>query len=155
MIPVTVSIFLCLGLVVVIILQVSSQRRAAKAVTTNPQKAIAEFNKKHQLVKTWDNRHWETSRDQLGWWFHCSCGLKAPGSNVGPRSYGTESGAIHQYKSHAKLHLDLNQSQPNPFEEKYKELLKDFQEYQEKCFCKDTNDDLILLKHKHLDKPKD
>jgi hypothetical protein len=121
--------------------------RARRNVATVP--AITSPVNPHRLVKIWDNRSCDHNRQ--GWWFECSCGLKRQASDVTKIYLGSEKGAMDTYKSHAALYKGLAISEPaiNPFEKKYNDEVAAFKEYRDKCFCKDTNDDLLLLKHRH------
>lgn len=106
----------------------------------------------HRMVRVWIND--KCAYHQKGWWYECSCGQKLPDSGVSTRYLGSEAGAINSYKAHAARHkgLAIMATTENPFEKKYTDEVAAYQEYVSKCFCKDTNDDLLVLKNRHLDK---
>lgn len=118
--------------------------------TRTPKKAPAPIEKPvatpgHTLTKTW----MESYPDDLaypGWRWKCSCGVKGSSTTCTKTSLGSEINAIEQFKTHAKGYHEAN------FDDRRDEFVKltaDFKEYRNKCFCKDTNDDLRLLDYKH------
>lgn len=121
--------------------------RGRQAVSRTGQAALPAPDA-HRLVKVWDNRSCEYRR--TGWWFECTCGMKKPTTDMTVGTYGTEAGAIRSFKNHADLHKGLQIEQANPFEKKYNDEVEAFKEFRDKCFCKETNDDLIVLNHRHL-----
>jgi hypothetical protein len=99
----------------------------------------------HTLVRTWMESD-PTDRAYAGWRWKCSCGVKGASTTCTKTSLGSESNAIEQFKIHAKGYHEAN------FDAQKGELDKvtaDFKEYRQKCFCKDTNDDLRLLDYQH------
>jgi hypothetical protein len=106
----------------------------------------------HRMVRVWVNNN-PAYYSQRGWWYECSCGRVQPGQGVNARYMGSEGEAIKGFKAHAALYLTpIEAPVDNPFEKLYNDEVAAFQEYVSKCFCKDTNDDLLVLKHRHLDK---
>lgn len=98
----------------------------------------------HNLIKVW--RREDVSHDSKGWWFQCSCGQISPGTRVGGNSYGSEANAIETFKVHVSLYKGLGLTQNNPAVTELNKVKKDYTEYRSKCYCKDANDDLILMK---------
>jgi hypothetical protein len=81
-----------------------------------------------------------------GWWWKCSCGAEHPGAGTGSVSYGSEANALQTFKNHARLYDEFAVEQTNPLEAELTKVKKDFAEYREKCYCKDANDDLLIMK---------
>lgn len=96
----------------------------------------------HSLVRVWDNRSCE--RERQGWWFECTCGMKRASDYTNDKSFGTESKAIESFKKHAQLHSTVG-PHSNEQQQRYDRLKDQFDRYREKCYCKGTNDDLILI----------
>ncbi len=124
-----------------------------------PQQAIAAPKKKgtgHRLVKTYIG-----SGDSWieGWRFLCSCGAKGCASNMEAATYsrtgklGSEASAIEKFKIHRDAFLAANGDDDEEHGDtaKLRKLEAEFAEWRKVCYCKDTNDDLLLLKHRHLD----
>lgn len=124
----------------------------AKAVTT-PKVAG------HRLIKTYVARgnngdHWID-----GWRFLCSCGAKGASQGLKASttttngSMGSESGAVDKFRIHRDLYLSVNGTDDAEHRDTIalRKLETEFAEWRKACYCKDTNDDLILLKHRHLD----
>lgn len=118
-----------------------------------PSKSV---NTSHRLVKTYlaTNDDWVD-----GWRFLCSCGAKGTASNTKPAtysvrgSYGSEASAVEKFKAHRDNFLDANGGDEQDHEDTValRKLEAEFAEWRKACYCMDTNDDLILLKHRHLD----
>lgn len=116
-----------------------------------PAKASA-----HRLVKTYIG-----SGDSWieGWRFLCSCGAKGCASNMEAATYskngklGSEASAIAKFKIHRDAYIDANGDDDSEHEDtvKLRKLEEEFALWRKLCYCKDTNDDLLLLKHRHLD----
>jgi hypothetical protein len=113
----------------------------------------------HRLVKTYiargaDGDHWID-----GWRFLCSCGAKGCADGLVQSKpgiagkMGNEISAIAKFKKHRDAYLDANGDDHVEHEDtvKLRKLEEEFAQWREACYCKDTNDDLILLKHRHLD----
>jgi hypothetical protein len=119
--------------------------RTSRPVLPSPEKgALPSSISGHTLVRVWKKLDGEY--DKLGWWWECSCGAKHPGSEVSSRYYGNESNALDTFKSHAKLYVEFAVEQSNPLEKELNKVKEDYAEYREKCYCKDANDDLLLMK---------
>lgn len=93
----------------------------------------------HYLKRTWigSDPHGMTHH---GWRWECSCGVKGTGG-ADASKIGSEEIAINRFKMHAKLYREVNGAGDTELDK----LRKEFAEYKEKCYCKDTNDDLILM----------
>ncbi len=137
-----------------------SRKLTQPAVTApSPSKAIGSVSG-HKLVKTYVS-HNESGDPWIdGWRFKCSCGAKGPANNlVQATAYGTggklgtETSAIDKFKLHRDAYLDANGDDFAEHEDttKLRKLEEEFAEWRKACYCKDTNDDLLLLKHRHLD----
>ena len=110
----------------------------------------------HRLVKTYISRD-----DQWidGWRFQCSCGAKGASDGLKQAktgvsgTMGTEVGAVEKFKKHRDAYLDANGDDEQEHEDtaKLHKLEAEFAQWRKACYCKDTNDDLILLRHRHLD----
>lgn len=95
----------------------------------------------HSLVRVWDNRSCE--RERQGFWFECTCGMKRAADGTTDTSFGSEANAIKSFKNHALLHKDVVTN--DVWQEKYNELKAHFEKFKESCYCKESNDDLIML----------
>ncbi len=114
--------------------------RKVKALPAVPQpKAISPAHE-HKLVKTWIDT--EGEEVLAGWRAKCSCGATSYATNAVARStgkgavYGSESNVIAAFENHAK---NFNRANGNPYKEKLDALQKEFDEAQEKCYCKETH----------------
>ena len=79
-----------------------------------------------------------------GWVWLCTCGTH----KLITEAYdgGTEAKAIRGWKEHRDLHGQLSiEAGGNEFEKKYRALEAEFASFKESCYCKESNDDLIML----------
>lgn len=140
--------------------KIYDQRHSA-VTAAPPVKAVsAPTVSGHRLVKTYVSTNSDGDPWIRGWRFLCSCGVKGPAAGLEQQingmggKLGSESSAIDKFKLHRDRYLEVNGNDQGEHEDtaKLRELKAEFAEYVSKCFCKDTNDDLLLLKHRHLDK---
>lgn len=102
----------------------------------------------HTLIKTWmESNPYDSA--YAGWRWKCSCGTQGAATNCNKTSLGSETNAIARFKEHAQGYQSVNFDAQKS---EYAKLNAEYKEYREKCYCKDSNDDLILLTHRHLDK---
>jgi hypothetical protein len=101
----------------------------------------------HTLIRVW-NRD-DVSHRKRGWWYECSCGRQQPGSAVDEWTRGSEADALKTFKKHAGLYQEFTIEAVNPLKVELEKERKTFAEYRKKCYCKETNDDLILMKGEH------
>jgi len=156
----SVAIYVTLFGGIVLISRKLNTLKQPAVTATAPAKAIsASQTSSHRLVKTYIARGANSDHWIDGWRFLCSCGAKGASTGLKAATYsefgsmGTESGAVGKFKTHRDLYLEVNGSGDTEHEDtvKLKKLEAEFAEWRNACFCKDTNDDLILLKHRHLD----
>jgi hypothetical protein len=131
---------LIIGLVVAGKLFINPKQSQPQLTAPETQMALSPS---HTLVRVWDNRSCE--HDRQGWWFECSCGMKRSADGTNSKSYGSESKAITSYQVHAKLHTDIS-PEKNEWKEKYEAVESEFAKYREACYCKNLNDDILILK---------
>lgn len=88
----------------------------------------------HTLVRTWIG---SGNNILLSWRWECSCGTKGYARDlVKGKSPGSEANAIQQFKAHAKNYQEAN---GNKWKSMYEAKSKEFEEYKEKCYCKDIH----------------
>lgn len=125
-----------------------------------PQKAVsAPTVSAHRLVNTYVATGSTKDEWVEGWRFLCSCGARGTAANTVQQvngkggKLGTEASAIDKFILHRDKFLQANGDDATEHEDtaKLRKLEAEFAEWRNACFCKDTNDDLILLKHRHLD----
>jgi hypothetical protein len=128
------------------------KKKKAVAATPTPAKAISN---QHRLVKTYIS---DTDNWIKGWRFLCSCGARGCSSNlvqataIKSGSMGSEASAIEKFKVHRDNFIGVNgDEQEHEDTAKLRKLEEEFALWRKLCYCKDTNDDLLLLKHRHLD----
>lgn len=102
----------------------------------------------HTLTKTWMEAY-PDDKAYAGWRWKCSCGVRGAATNCSKSSLGSETNAIARFKEHAQGYREVNFDAQKT---EYAKLEAEYKEYRGKCYCKDSNDDLILLNHRHLDK---
>lgn len=114
--------------------------------TSRPRDTPSAAPQAHALVRTWIGED-PAGLSVDGWRWKCSCGSEGVAGDATNRaSLGTEDNAIQRYKSHAKNFTDANR---NVWKELYLKKEAEFAEYRNKCYCKETNNDLILMEHVH------
>ena len=113
----------------------------------------------HRLVKTYV-AHGVTKDEWIeGWRFLCSCGARGTAANTVQQvngkggKLGTEASAVDKFMIHRDKFIQANGDDSMEHEDtaKLRKLEEEFAQWRKACYCKDTNDDLILLKHRHLD----
>lgn len=119
--------------------------QTAKALEAAPKSG-------HTLVRTWIVPT-KDGRIDAGWRWRCSCGVWGVASgayskhiartNTTEYELGTEKQAITGFKDHATMYREVND---DTFRTKFEELQAEFAEYRNKCYCKETNNDLIKWK---------
>lgn len=135
--------------------------KKSKPAIAAPAKAVsAPTVAAHRLVKTYVSYQSSDGDPWIdGWRFLCSCGVKGPATGLVQQmngkggKLGNESGAIDKFMMHRDKYLEANGSDEQEHEDtiKLRKLETEFAEWRKACFCKDTNDDLLVLKHRHLD----
>lgn len=98
----------------------------------------------HTLIRVWKKTEGEYGK--RGWWYECSCGATHPGKGVSSSSYGSEANALETFKTHANLYVQFAVEQANPLEKELERVKEHYTQYRDKCYCKDANDDLLLMK---------
>lgn len=105
----------------------------------------------HTLVRTWIAST-KDGRIDAGWRWRCSCGVWGLASGAystlqanGFVKYGlgTEKQAIAGFKDHADLYKEANSDY---YKGLYEREQAEFAQYRDKCYCKETNSDLIKWK---------
>lgn len=126
------------------------QNKILRQITPSEQpKALEYWVEDHRLVKTWMASSHENAPAAAAWAWKCSCGSRGVAGNVEQgKNLGSEANAIERFKQHAQGYRDANKGVINPLKTKLDKVEADFAEYREKCYCKHTNDDLILLERK-------
>lgn len=121
-----------------------SGRKVYNALPKAPQsKAITTSD--HHLVKTWIEA--DSTTAVSGWRAKCSCGALQYATNAKSTtydkagSYGSEINVIEAFERHAKAYARVN---GNPDMEKLSAVQKEFDEYKEKCYCKETQTVALL-----------
>lgn len=104
--------------------------------------APVQQEKQHSLVKTWLGNAGDSTGAIAGWRWKCSCGVIGSCSNATKTTLGTETNAVALFGIHRKLYKEAN---GNEWKDKHDALLARFEDYKKKCYCKDSNNDLILL----------
>lgn len=98
-----------------------------------------EAPKAHRLVRTWMEPD-PIDGGLPGWRFLCSCGTQGMATNIKDRVLGSEENVVKQFSGHAALFASVNE---DGWKRRYETLKAQFDWYIEKCYCKDTNNDLI------------
>lgn len=126
------------------------QAPAPAPITARPQT--------HRLLRTYISRGEPDDPWIDGWRFRCSCGATGvseglvQAKNGTGGMMGTEIGAIEKFKIHRDAYIDVNGAdEEHPDTIKLQKLEAEFEQWRKACYCKDTNDDLLLLNHRHLD----
>jgi hypothetical protein len=100
----------------------------------------------HRLLRTWIVSSRE-SAIPAGWRWKCHCGVWGVAENAcivnGKYDLGTEEEAINGFKNHAHQYNEVN---VDFYRQKFEQEQADFAEYREKCYCKESNDDLLKWK---------
>ena len=112
------------------------------AITTTQ---VASNNGDHVLAKTWMEPD-PTDRAYAGWRWKCKCGVQGVATNCKKGILGSEANAIERFKDHAEGYREANFDAQQAA---YDNLAAEYKLYREKCYCKETNNDLIVLKHTH------
>jgi hypothetical protein len=94
----------------------------------------------HRLVRTWIEE--DNSPAMPSWNWKCSCGVWGTAGDASKTSLGSENNVVDRFKDHAKGYREANS---DIWKEKFDALRAVFGSYRQKCYCKETNDDLILL----------
>lgn len=136
---VIINLLIVSGLLVKSFIKPKSQ--PALSSGSSPLAITESIPSSHSLVRVWDNR--SCDRERQGFWFECSCGMSRAADGTTDTSFGSEANAIKSFKSHALLHKDVGVS--DVWQEKYLALKEHFENYKEACYCRESNDDLILL----------
>lgn len=125
------------------------QRRQLPVAAAEKPKALEVWVEDHRLVRTWKATVQENRPGIAAWAWKCSCGVTGSAGDAKEfTSLGSEANAIERFKSHAKGYREANKGVINPLATKLDKVEADFAEYRQKCYCKTTNDDLILLERK-------
>jgi hypothetical protein len=100
--------------------------------------------KQHRLVRTWleatpTDGGWE------GWRFLCQCGTTGPAVDLDKESLGSETSAVEQFTIHAKLFASVDE---DGWKRRYEEKKAELDSYVSRCYCKETNDELIEYRGK-------
>ena len=152
-----INVILTLGAMTVYGIRNFGKKKKKPAIVAAPAPKPLALTSGHRLVRTYVS---QTDQWVAGWRFECSCGAKGTAANTVAKNpdgrggkLGTESSAVDKFKIHRDNFISANGPDEQEHEDtvKLRKLEKEFEEWRTACFCKDTNDDLIVLKHRHLD----
>lgn len=116
-----------------------TNRKTQKALIGMSPKAIS-APEEHTLVKTWIEH--DNGPALAGWNWKCSCGVWGTAGNSSEVSLGSENNVIARFKDHSAGYRDANR---NEWKEKFEKSEAAFAHYRDKCYCKETNNDLLAL----------
>lgn len=135
-----------LAILAIIALMTISNRTAINSISKKEKPASIAIEPSsstpgHTLARTWMEPDPSDSA-WAGWRWKCSCGTQGAATNCSKTSLGSEINAIDRYKDHSKAYASVNfdaqQTEIDRITEEYKS-------YHDKCFCKHTNEDLMVL----------
>lgn len=132
-------------LVILLIVNVVGLHRLGKIQpkTRLPQPELTP-PKAHRLVRTWiepepDDSGWP------GWRFLCTCGTQGMATNCADGVFGSEQNVVKQFSDHAALYAAVDE---DGWKHKHDLLRDQFAWYVKTCYCKDSNDELIVWRNK-------
>jgi hypothetical protein len=136
--------WLTLVLVIMTLISVNGKKAAPppKSIEAPPVKTVIVNGAlgEHVLKRTWIG---EGHHAVKGWRWQCTCGTIGVAGNADrDKSLGSEDNAINRFKAHAQGFREANK---DIMQERYNLLQKEFDDYISKCYCKDSNNDLIVL----------
>lgn len=123
------------------------ERSKITRALTNPVQPMKELmdtpKTAHRLTRTWI----VSTRDgniPAGWRWRCHCGVWGVATNAyqtpTDAHLGSEAAAIEGYKVHAKSYHEVSVDR---YKEQFEAVTAEFAEYRQKCYCKESNDDLL------------
>jgi len=137
-----ILLYVIIGLLGYTSVRVSLKPRATQEAIEEKSMPLALVSG-HTLIRVWDNR--DVDYEDQGFWFECSCGMKRPADGTNSKEFGSETDAIRSFKIHVKLHEGLPSEEDNPWKIKYEEAVDHLDKFRNACYCKDANNDIILL----------
>jgi hypothetical protein len=140
-----------LGSTAVTLRERSKITKALAAAPTPIREVMDTPKPHHQLSRTWIVAT-KSGHMPAGWRWRCRCGAEGIASNSYSRedkdgmiaySLGTEESAVTGFKAHARLHKEAS---TDVYKDKFEALTEEFAQYRDKCYCKETNLDLLPWK---------